>query len=173
MRNCRSPRARGTFPLIASIDCTRSKAFPMDFPDLSVSSVVISACVTASKVLRVDSENWLYSVGCELSWVIWLYSAYHSSISFFCTGLSSSYVPCSSCEAVGALFCALSVVINKNVNGPVNHLNICSSGDRLIKQNLVLKFAGYAYFLAWHSPLACASSFRFLVSKTQYSPLTR
>src|SRR5215472_17882928 len=105
MRNCRSPRARGTFPLIASIDCTRFKALPMDFPDLPVNSVVISAWVTASKVVRVDMENWLYSVGCELSCVIWLYSAYHSLISFFCAGLNSSYVPWNSCGPVGALFC--------------------------------------------------------------------
>src|SRR5215469_10879845 len=128
IRNCRSPRARGTFPLIDSIDCTRFNALPMDFPDLSVNSVVIRAWVTASKVVRVDMENWLYSVGWELSCVIWLYSAYHSSISFFCTGLSSSYVPCSASESVGAWFCALIVAINNKVNGPVNHLNICSSG---------------------------------------------
>lgn len=133
MRNCRSPRARGTFPLIASIDCTRSKALPLDCPDSSVSSVVISACVTASKVVRVDSENWLYSVGRELSCVIALYSAYHSSINFFCAGFSSSYVPCNSCVAVGALACAPTVAANKSANGPVNHLNIFFSEDRLIK----------------------------------------
>src|SRR5215469_16869033 len=105
----------------------------MDFPDSSVSSVVISAWVTASKVVRVDWENWLYSLGCELSCVIWLYSAYHSSISSFCAGLSSAYVPWNSFGAVGAVFCALSVAANKSANVPVNCLNISFSGDRLIK----------------------------------------
>src|SRR5262249_4460342 len=108
---------------------TRFKALPMDFPDLSVSSVVISAWVTASKVVRVDWENWLYWLGCELSFVIWLYPAYHSSISSFCAGLSSSYVPWNSFGAVGAVFCALSIAANKSANVPVNCLNISFSGD--------------------------------------------
>src|SRR5438309_12108510 len=41
---------------------------------------------------------------------------------------------------------------------PPEHLLLRRSVNQ---QNLVLKFAGYAYFLAWHSPLACASSFLF------------
>src|SRR5215468_5457975 len=99
----------------------------MDFPDLSVSSVDISAWVTASKVVRVDMENWLYSVGCELSCVIWLYSAYHSLISFLCAGLNSSYVPWKSCGAAGALFCAPSVATNRSDNAGTRHRNICFS----------------------------------------------
>src|SRR3954452_22815419 len=96
----------------------------MDFPDLSVSPVVMRAWVTASKVVRVDWENWLYSVGCELSCVNSLYSAYHSSINFFCAGLSSSYTPRNSWGATVVWFCAKTADTRKISNIPMADLNI-------------------------------------------------